>query len=223
MAPGALSPAPPSPGGSSHGGRRPPRGRPCSTWGQAGWAPAAGGLPEAGWQVVLVTHGGKTPPPPQAEAKHSSGYQVVSSLLLCKPAPPRCSCPQHRRSFIPRRPPAQVLSSAHPQLGLCPLQPLSSCHRAVSPRSNHPSLPEPLQGTIPPQEGSRSLPSFTPWWSYRAREALPSEDGHFLAQIPRYRPLGYHLRGQSCLNCQFYLAPQWRSAGLTVNSCQRKG
>lgn len=112
------------------------------------------------------------------------------------PPHPRCSCPQHRRSFIPRRPPAQVLSSGHPQLGLCPLQPLSSCHRAASPHSNHPSLPAPLQGTLPPQEGSHSLPSFTPWWSYRAREALPSEDSHFLAQIPRYRALGYHLRGQ---------------------------
>lgn len=65
-----------------------PGGGPAAPGGrQAGHQQLEACLPEAGWQVVLVMHGGKTPPPLQAEAKHSSSYQVVSSLLLCKPTP----------------------------------------------------------------------------------------------------------------------------------------
>lgn len=170
-----------SPGGSHHGGHLPLREGPTAS--QAGCEQLEACFPQAGRQAMLGTHRGKAPPPLRAEAEHSSGCQGARFLLPHDPLGP--SCPQHGRRFVPRRPPAQPgLSSPQPRLSLCLPQP-QLLPQGSEPHGHHPSLTAPLQGTLLPQEGPRALPSFTPWQSYRARAALPSEDGHFLMQIAR--------------------------------------
>lgn len=196
VAPGALSPAPPSPGGSSHGGRQRPRGRPCSTWRQAGWVPAAGGLPSwGGWQVVPVTHGGKTPPPLQAEAKHSSGYQVVSSLLSANPPPHNVAAHSTGGVSSPGGHWPRYCPQPIPSWGFAPYSPSAPATGQRAPTAATLPSQHPCRGLLPLRKGHTVFPP-----SHRGgvtgREALPSEDGHFLAQIPRYRALGYHLRGQ---------------------------
>lgn len=182
----------------------------------------ASSFAEAGWQAMLSTHRGAKHP---FLCRQRQSTALAAGGAIPPPSQPPWDLPAHStgEDLSPGghrpSPGEQVLSAPHPQMGLCLPQPLSSCHRAVSPHSSRPPLTAPSQGALLPQEAPGALPSFTPWQSYRAREALPSEEGHFLTQIFRYRALRYHLGGQySCLSCQFYLAPQQRSAGPTASS-----
>lgn len=94
---------PPSPGGSSHGGRR--HSGEALQRRQTGREQLEAGCPEAGWLATQVTHGGKAAPPLQGEAESSPGCQGPTFPL------PGRSCPQRRRSFAPQEAAAPALSS----------------------------------------------------------------------------------------------------------------
>lgn len=170
MAPGARHPL--SPGGSSHGGRH-----------HSGEALQRRQAGRGSWRPAVLRQGGRR------RGSHTGAKQP----LLCRERQKAALAARGRHSpsrDVPARsaggalslggrcpsPVQQALAAPQPSCGFASHSPLSSCHRAASPHSSRPSLTAPLQGALLPQERACTLPCFTPWRSYRAREALPSED-----------------------------------------------